>query len=262
MDTLRIALVQTDLYWQDPVSNRAMLEEQLAFLPKKVDVVVLPEMFSTGFTTQPTQYAEVMRQDTTRWLQQMAASLDALLLGSLAMREASAYYNRLLCVQPDGQVHTYDKRHLFRMGGEHEVYTSGAERLLLHWRGWKLCPLICYDLRFPVWSRNRPEDLYDVLLYVANWPAKRSYAWQTLLRARAIENLCYVVGVNRIGTDGNGVMHQGESLALDFVGDVLVDLGQEQGIAIVELKKSDLEHYRERFPALLDADAFDLRVKR
>ncbi len=219
---------------------------------------MLPEMFSTGFSMNVSVCAEVMNTTTTRWMKMMAAQTQALLIGSFQVKEEGKFYNRLLCVRPDGTYHAYDKRHLFRMGAEHTTFSAGSERLIVDWKGWRICPLICYDLRFPVWSRQTADSPYDLLIYVANWPMVRAYAWGTLLRARAIENLCYVVGVNRVGTDGNGVEHTGGSLAIDFLGEVITDMGTAESEQIVYLEKAPLEKYRERFPAYLDADQFEI----
>ncbi|WP_373330957.1 amidohydrolase [Salmonirosea aquatica] len=255
---LSVALIQTDLVWEDVTANLAVLEEKLASLSEAADVIVLPEMFSTGFSMDAPALAEVMNTTTTRWMKLIAAQTQALVIGSFQVKEEGTYYNRLLCVRPDGTYEVYDKRHLFRMGAEHEVFKAGSQRLIVDWKGWRICPLVCYDLRFPVWSRQNSQNLYDLLLYVANWPAARSYAWNTLLRARAIENLCYVVGVNRIGTDGNGIDHRGGSIVVDFLGEVSTDLGEAESEKVVHLAKEPLEKYRQRFPAHLDADDFSL----
>lgn len=259
--TLSVALIQADLVWEDTTANLATLEEKIAALPGAVDVIVLPELFTTGFSMNAPRLAEVMNVTTTRWLKLMAAHTQALLIGSFQVEEAGNYYNRLLCVRPDGTYDAYDKRHLFRMGAEHKTFTPGSQQVVINWKGWRLCPLICYDLRFPVWSRQPTKNPYDLLLYVANWPAPRAYAWNTLLRARAIENLSYVVGVNRVGTDGNGITHAGGSLAVDFLGKILSDLGETESEKIVHLTKDPLEKYRTDFPALLDADAFSVGEK-
>ncbi len=235
-----------------------MLEEKIAALPESADVIVLPEMFSTGFSMNAPVLAEAMNVTTTRWLKMMAAQNQALVLGSFQVKEGGSYYNRLLCVRPEGTYEIYDKRHLFRYGAEHETFTAGNARLVVTWKGWRICPLICYDLRFPVWSRQDSENPYDLLLYVANWPAARAYAWNTLLRARAIENLSYVVGVNRVGSDGNGIDHLGGSLAADFLGEIITDLGEAESVKVVQLAKVPLEKYRESFPALLDTDGFSV----
>lgn len=235
-----------------------MLEEKIAALPESADVIVLPEMFSTGFSMNAPSLAEVMNVNTTRWLKMMAAQTQALVIGSFQVKEDGKFYNRLLCVRPEGTYEVYDKRHLFRYGAEHETFTAGSERLIITWKGWRICPLICYDLRFPVWSRQDAGSPYDLLLYVANWPAARAYAWDTLLRARAIENLSYVVGVNRVGTDGNGIDHSGGSLGVDFLGEIITDLGEAESVKVVQLAKEPLEKYRKSFPTMLDADAFSV----
>ena len=255
---MNITLLQTDLHWQDPVANRAMLEEKLFTLPEPTDLIVLPEMFTTGFTMDARAVAEPMNLTTFRWLRQMAAQTNAVVTGSYVVLENGGYYNRLLWMEPDGQFAHYDKRHLFRMAGEDGVYTAGTSRLVRTWRGWRICPLICYDLRFPVWSRNRqiePDKLdYDLLLYVANWPAARQAPWDTLLQARAIENLSYVAGVNRVGEDGNGNSYLGGSALIDFKGDVLFRQYDTEAIHQQTLSLDDLQGYRAKFPAYLDAD--------
>ena len=215
---MHITLLQTALHWQNPVANRAMLEETLFTLPEPTDLIVLPEMFTTGFTMNAAALAEPMNLTTFKWLKQMARQTNAAITGSYVVQENGQFYNRLIWMEPDGQFAHYDKRHLFRMADEEKTYTAGTLRLIRTWRGWRICPLICYDLRFPVWSRSRqiaPHQLdYDLLLYVANWPAPRQLAWDTLLQARAIENLSYVAGVNRVGQDGNQHTYLGGS-ALD-----------------------------------------------
>ncbi|WP_373513868.1 amidohydrolase, partial [Persicitalea sp.] len=250
---MKVALIQTDLVWEDITANLAILEEKIAALPELADVIVLPELFSTGFSMNASALAEPMNITTTRWLKMMAAQTQALVIGSFQVKEEGNYYNRLLCVRPEGTFESYDKRHLFRYGAEHENFIAGNKRLVVTWKGWRVCPMICYDLRFPVWSRQDSENPYDVLLYVANWPAARTYAWNTLLRARAIENLSYVVGVNRIGSDGNGIDYSGGSVAVDFLGEIITDLGEAESVKVVRLAKEPLEKYRKDFPALLDA---------
>lgn len=253
---LSVALVQSDLYWENATANLSMFEEQLATIAEEVDVIVLPEMFTTGFSMNPEKIAEHEGMRTTRWMKQIAAQYQALVIGSVALREAGRYYNRLLAVMPDGTVERYDKRHLFRMGGEDEVYEKGDARLVIQWKEWRICPLICYDLRFPVWSRNRADKPYDVLIYVANWPATRATVWEVLLKARAIENQAYTIGVNRLGTDSNAVGHDGKSLAIDYYGNILADLQDQAQIQVVKLSKESLQAFREKFPAHLDADQF------
>ncbi|OJV21374.1 MAG: nitrilase family protein [Dyadobacter sp. 50-39] len=256
-EILSIALVQADLHWENVTANLASFEEKLAALPEPVDVIVLPEMFNTGFTMS-TALAEPMNFTTTRWMKQIAKQHNALVVGSFAVNEVGSFFNRLLCVRPDGSYVHSDKRHLFTMGEERKHYTAGKVRLTVEWRGWKLCPLVCYDLRFPVWSRNLHRDPYDILLYVANWPTRRAHAWSALLQARAIENQCYVVGVNRIGTDMNGLEYRGDSVALDYLGEPMAMLASQETEKIVHMSKTDLSVYRRSFPALPDADDFEI----
>lgn len=264
---MRITLLQPNLYWHDPVANRAMLEERIFALPEPTDLIVLPEMFTTGFTMDARAVAEPMNLTTFRWLKQMATQTGAVVTGSYVVREGNAFYNRLIWMQPDGQFDTYDKRHLFRMAGEDAVYTAGTSRIVKEWKGWRICPLICYDLRFPVWSRNVPAGLtddapsfaYDLLLYVANWPAPRRHAWNVLLQARAIENLSYVVGVNRVGNDGNQNAYTGDSAVVDFKGEVLFRQPDTEVVHQQTLSLDELCAFRERFPANLDADNFAVR---
>ena len=258
MSTLRISLVQTPLAWHDPAANRAALEQIVAPLAHQTDLVVLPEMFTTGFTMAPREVAEPADGATLEWLRGLARQLDSAVTGSVATREDGRYFNRLLWVEPDGRTAHYDKRHLFRMAREHEHYTAGRRRLIVEWRGFRICPLVCYDLRFPVWSRNRRVAPYDVLIYVANWPAARRTAWQRLLPARAIENLCYVVCVNRIGSDGQGIAYAGDSAVHDWRGDALLELGAAATVDTIPLARGPLERFREKFPAPLDADDFEL----
>lgn len=253
---MKIALVQTNLHWQEPVANRAMLEEKLANLPQSVDLLVLPEMFSTGFSMD-TSAAEASHVVQLKWMQQLASQGNLAITGSVMTKTQHSFVNRLYWVQPEGTYFTYDKRHLFRMAGEHEHYSPGSDRLVVNWRGVNFCPLICYDLRFPVWSRNVNLE-YDVLLYVANWPQARVNAWTQLLKARAIENLCYSLGVNRVGTDGNGLAYNGQSACYDFKGDTLLSLEDRETIEFIDLDIQQLTDYRARFPAHLDQDQFIL----
>lgn len=257
MQHLRATLIQTELHWQAPEANRAMLDDQLAGLASTTDLIVLPEMFSTGFSMAPEQGAEVAGGETVQWLQARARELGAAITGSLAIKTEEGFVNRLFFATPEGALFHYDKRHLFRMGGEHEHYQSGCQRQVFHWRGWRILPLICYDLRFPVFSRNR--DDYDLMVCVANWPAPRRHPWRTLLQARAIENLCYVAGVNRVGTDGNGLEYSGDSMLVDFKGEALMDQPASQPFIRTEcLDLSALQSFRTAFPAHLDADGFRL----
>ncbi|OON67737.1 amidohydrolase [Hymenobacter sp. CRA2] len=260
MSDLTVSFVQSATQWHDPAANRATLTAHIAEISVPTDLIVLPEMFSTGFTMAAADWAEPVEGPTLAWMRELAAERDAVVTGSVITHDEGHYYNRLLWVRPDGTYSHYDKRHLFRMAGEHEVYTAGQQRLVEEWRGWRICPLVCYDLRFPVWSRNDQQQPYDLLLYVANWPAARRTAWITLLRARAIENLAYTMGVNCVGLDLNGQPYDGDSALLDMKGEYLVEVGnQETGITRT-LRRADLEAYRCRFPALLDADEFELRT--
>ncbi|RCR66755.1 amidohydrolase [Larkinella punicea] len=252
---MHLTLLQTSLHWENPTANRAMLEEKIFALPEKTDLIVLPEMFTTGFSMNAKALAEPMNLTTFRWLKQMAAQTDAVVTGSYIVQEKGQFYNRLIWMEPDGSFDVYDKRHLFRMAGEEQTYAGGTKRLVKSWRGWNICPLICYDLRFPVWSRNAGLE-YDLLLYVANWPAARSTAWNALLQARAIENLAYVAGVNRVGEDGNGHAYAGDSSLIDPKGEVLFRQNQTETVFQTTLSLDELSVYRERFPANRDADDF------
>jgi predicted amidohydrolase len=253
---LRVTLVQTELQWQDPAGNRHRLAAHFRGLLGHTDLVVLPEMFSTGFSMDAAALAEGMDGPTVGWMREEAAALGCVVTGSLIVREAGHCRNRLIWARPDGTVEHYDKRHLFRVAGEQDHYAAGTRRLVVDLKGWRVCPMICYDLRFPVWSRNR--DDYDLLLYVANWPQRRAHAWSTLLRARAIENLSYVVGVNRIGKDGNGASYSGDSVALDYLGQPLSSEGGGDRVETAVLDLESLQSYRASFPAHLDADRFEL----
>jgi predicted amidohydrolase len=253
---LRVTLVQTELAWQDPPANRRSLAAHFGGLVGHTDLIVLPEMFSTGFTMDAESLAEEMDGPTVGWMREEAAALGFVITGSLIVRERGRCHNRLVWVRPDGSVQHYDKRHLFRMAKEEQHYAAGDRRVVFEIKGWRVCPMVCYDLRFPVWSRSR--DDYDLLLYVANWPARRAHAWSTLLRARAIENLSYVVGVNRVGSDGNGATYAGDSVAVDFLGQPLTSVGGGDRVETAVLDLETLRAYRRDFPAQLDADRFEL----
>lgn len=261
---LRVTLVQADTVWHDPAANRARIAESLRAQTTAADLIVLPETFTTGFSNDAVASAESMDGESVAWLRALARECDAAVTGSIQLREGSAVFNRLLFATPDGAVRHYDKRHLFRMAREQEWYAAGRDRLIVEFRGWRICPLVCYDLRFPVFSRNRADPgcagalEYDLLLYVANWPTPRHEAWRTLLRARAMENLCYVVGVNRAGTDGNGHPYQGGSLATDAVGQSIVECDAAPQVAHGVLSMEWLREHRRRFPAQLDADGFSI----
>lgn len=266
MQDLKITVIQSDLHWEDTGANLAMFEEKIWQIGQPTDVIVLPEMFTTGFSMNVRKQAEMMNLRTFKWMRQMADQTGALLLGSFMANVHERYYNRLLWMEPGGNFKTYDKRHLFRMSDEHQVYTAGESLLIGHWKGWRICPLICYDLRFPVWSRNRwnatlKKLSYDLLIYVANWPEVRIHAWETLLKARAIENLSYVVGVNRVGMDGRGVEYNGQSAVIGPKGDAIFTLDGMEAIKTVELSANSLNAYRDRFPAFLDADDFTVEAE-
>ncbi len=239
-----------------------MLEEKLWTITGKTDLIILPEMFSTGFTMDVERLAEPMNLTTLKWMRQQAASFKACITGSFIVKDGVSIFNRLIWMRPDGSYEVYDKRHLFRMADEDDYFSSGEKRIIVEINGWKVCPLICYDLRFPVWSRNTVTDscdlAYDVLLYVANWPQPRINAWDVLLQARAMENLSYCVGVNRTGLDGKGKSYSGHSAVYDPKGLAIIDLGEEENIDTVALDYGDLKEFREKFPAHRDADTFTI----
>jgi omega-amidase len=256
---LRVTLVQQPLVWGDSQANRARFEALLAPLAGATDLVVLPETFTTGFSMDVERLGEGAGGPSVEWLAARARDLGAAITGSLITQDAGRYYNRLLWVEPGGAApRHYDKRHLFRMGREHQHFTPGAAAWSVVWRGFRICPLVCYDLRFPVFSRRRAELDYELLVYVANWPAARAYAWRQLLVARAIENQAYVIGVNRVGPDGNGVPHSGDSAAIDYLGQRLAEAGADPALITVTLDLAPLAACREKFPAHLDADRFTL----
>lgn len=249
-------MAQVPIIWDKPVANCAILEERLQALQARTDVVVLPEMFLTGFSMSP-EGADFPKGVQVQWMQMMANRLDVLLIGSLKIKENNHFHNRLLAVFPDGKIQTYNKRHLFRMGNEHKFYTSGEKQVIISYKSWNIALYVCYDLRFPVWSRN-VGMAYDLAIYVANWPAARAHAWSTLLKARAIENLAYVMGVNRVGKDGNDLIYQGDSSLVSFKGEEIAHLPDQAAIHTLSISKSDLLDFREKFPAYLDADSFSL----
>jgi omega-amidase len=264
MQNLRISLVQGNTRWHDPAGNREYYGDLIAPLHDITDLVILPETFTSGFSNDAIDSAETMDGPTVVWMREQAARLKAAVTGSVQLRVDGKVFNRLLFVTPDGNVQIYDKRHLFRYANEHERYAAGRDRLTVEWKGWRICPLVCYDLRFPVFSRNRYDVErenaldYDLLIYVANWPSVRNHPWKTLLRARAIENLCYVAGVNRVATDGNGHSYAGESAVIDFSGHAISECGEHEVVTTTTLLAAELKGFRERFPAMLDADRFSL----
>jgi omega-amidase len=270
MSTLTITGIQTNLYWEDKAANLKMFEEKILSINTPTEIVVLPEMFSTGFSMNPEKLAEGMDGETVQWMKRISAGKKIILTGSVIIEEDGKYFNRLIWMMPNGEFGYYDKRHLFAYADEDQHYTPGYKRLIASVKGWRINLLVCYDLRFPVWSRQRltPSPLsasgegvgerleYDLLIYVANWPERRNHAWKTLLEARAIENQCYVVGVNRVGEDGNKIYHAGDSMVVDPMGEVLYHRKDEEDIFTASLDKAHLEAIRKKIPFWKDADAF------
>lgn len=259
MPDLRVTLVQSMLHWEDAAANRAMFSEKLAALKGSTDLVVLPEMFTTGFSMRSTELTETMDGATVAWMRDQAKKIDAAIYGSAIITEGSKYFNRGLFVEPSGRVTVYNKRHLFRFANENDHYAPGTERVVVEWRSWRILLQVCFDLRFPVFSRNHSD--YDAILYVANWPEARRYPWSQLLIARTIENQCYVVGENRVGMDGKGIHYSGDSVVIDPRGAVIgqVEPSQE-GTTTVALDRAALEDFRAKFPVALDADDFSLKM--
>jgi omega-amidase len=263
MNTLSFTLIQSQLHWENKGANLAMFEEKIMGIRGHTEIVVLPEMFSTGFSMQPKKLAESMSGETVNWMKRIAATKKIILTGSLIIEEDGQYFNRLLWVLPDGHLGYYDKRHRFAFAGEDHEYTAGHKRLIAQVKGWKINLQVCYDLRFPVWARQHSGETpeYDVLLYVANWPERRNHAWKTLLTARAIENQCYVVGLNRVGDDGNGIHHSGDSMVIDPLGVTLYHKEEAEDVYTIILQKDALQTVREKFPFWKDADHFKIIPK-
>ena len=249
---IQIALVQTPLIWESPDENRAMLDTKLSGID--ADLVILAEMFTTGFSMNPAPLAETMQGETVRWMLRKATQLDAALCGSVIIREDGQYFNRLLFVEPSGTIHSYNKRHLFSLAGENMKYSTTGERTIIEFRGWKICPLICYDLRFPVFSRNDVD--YDLLIYVANWPEPRIAAWDALIKARAIENMAWVVAVNRVGSDNNGHRYPGHSQVVDHLGNTILDAEGRETVAICTIGRDRMIADRGKLGFLNDRDSF------
>lgn len=253
---MKLAIVQTHIIWENAVENRSHFAQKINGSLEDVDLIVLPEMFSTGFTMHPERVAETMQGDTILWLQHLAQAKNCAIIGSLIIAEKGKFYNRLLFVYPDGTLKHYDKRHLFSLAGEDKEFSAGKNRLIVEYKGWNICPLICYDLRFPVFSRN--NENYDLLIYVANWPNVRANAWNALLKARAIENMSYTVGVNRIGVDENKNKYFGDSQIIDCMGNYTLEPQQSDSMIIVELDKKTQDRNRKKFGFLNDKDEFKL----
>ena len=265
---LTITLLQTDLRWEDKAANLQMLEYKIGSINERTEIVVLPEMFSTGFSMQTDLLAEKMDGETIEWMRRVAKERKIILCGSIIINEDENYFNRLIWMLPNGEYGFYDKRHLFAYAGEDNYFSPGNKRFIASAKGWKINLLICYDLRFPVWARQTsPSNSlskgeggseYDVLIYVANWPERRSHAWKTLLCARAIENQCYVIGVNRVGNDGNNIYHSGDSMVIDPLGEVLYHVNDDEDIFTITLDKTHLQSVREKLPFLRDGDSFTI----
>jgi omega-amidase len=263
---MKVTFIQTVLHWEKPQKNRDHFDRLIASLKGPTDLIILPEMFTTGFTMKPEIFAEPTNGITLNWLKQKAKEKNAAITGSVAISDNGKFYNRLFWVEPGGKVYAYNKRHLFRMANEDKHYTIGTEKIITHINHWKICPLVCYDLRFPVWSRNVFTKqngtllaAYDVLIYIANWPEVRTYPWKQLLIARAIENQCYVIGVNRIGADGNDIAHSGDSMVVNPRGEIISHTKpNEESMETITLDKTYLEDFRKAFPVGLDADDFTL----
>jgi predicted amidohydrolase len=254
---LNIAFLQTDLIWQAPEKNRENIQKKVNHIDN-ADLIVFPEMFTTGFSMAPMDYAETMDGETVHWMQALASEKQAVITGSIMLKTPSGYVNRLLWITPEGTVSFYDKHHLFTFANENKYYLPGQQQVRFELHGWRIAPYICFDLRFPVWSRNQASSPYDLALYVANWPASRSMQWQALLKARAIENQAYVLGVNRVGADGNDILYSGDSQLIGPLGDVFIHLHQIEQVAQISLNKKDLDETRKKFPFLQEADSFHL----
>ena len=276
MSSLTITIIQANLVWENKKANLAMLAQKIESIKEKTEVVILPEMFSTGFSMKPEQLAETMNGETIEWMKKITSSKKIILTGSVMIEDPSTagqgetkYFNRLIWMLPNGEYGVYDKRHLFAYGDEHNHYSAGNKRLIAQVKGWKINLQVCYDLRFPVWARQNPSpnlspggeeqaSEFDLLVYVANWPERRNTAWKTLLQARAIENQCYVVGVNRVGDDGNNIHYSGDSMIIDPLGEILYTKTNDEDIFTYTLQKEKLDEVREKFPFWRDADSFDI----
>ncbi len=263
MQNLHCTIIQTALYWEDKAANLEMLGKKILAIDEKTHIVILPEMFSTGFSMRPETFAESMNGATIEWMRNIAQTKNVVLTGSLMIKDNNLYFNRLVWILPNGEIGYYDKRHLFGFGKEDEHYTCGKKRLMVSVNGWKINLQVCYDLRFPVWARqnmqeNQGNPEYDVLINVANWPEKRSHAWKSLLIARAIENQCYVIGVNRVGYDGKEIYHSGDSMAIGPLGEILFEKSHDECVFTIALDKTQLDDVRNQFPFLRDADYFSI----
>jgi len=274
MEDIKITIIQSELHWENVDKNLELFSKKISAISEQTDLIVLPEMFNTGFTMNAKNLAEKADGKTTQWMKQKAKEKHCVVTGSLIIEEEGKYFNRLIWMKPDGSYHIYDKRHLFRLANEQNYYSPGNNRLIVELKGWRICPLVCYDLRFPVWSRNKKltvdnlqltntdsrDSIYDILIYVANWPERRAHPWKTLLPARTIENQCYVVGVNRIGNDGNNIYHSGDSAVINAKGEIISKTkAHEEFVETVKLSYKELEEFRKSFPVGMDADDFEIK---
>lgn len=258
MQDLRITIIQANLHWENIEANLQMFSEKISSIQEETDLIVLPEMFSTGFTMNNKPLAEKIGGRTFEWMKKSAKEKNCVVTGSIIIEDNERYFNRLIWMRPDGLYYTYDKRHLFRYANEQDHYSAGRKKLIVELKGWKICPMICYDLRFPVWIRNKNNE-YDILIFVANWPERRNYPREALLLARAIENQSYVIGVNRVGKDGHDINHSGDSVVIDPQGQVICKANpNEEAIITASLSYSALEEWRKKFPAWMDADKFTI----
>lgn len=260
MPSLTITIIQPNIFWEDKRANLEMFQQKIESIQNKTEIVVLPEMFSTGFSMKPEILAESMSGETMEWMKKITAQKKLILTGSIIIEENKRFYNRLIWMLPNGEYGFYDKRHLFAYGNEHTHFSNGNKRLIASVKGWKINLQICYDLRFPVWARQGLANEYDLLVYVANWPQRRCLAWKTLLQARAIENESFVVGVNRVGEDGNGIYHSGDSMIIDPLGEILYQKENDEDIFTCTLQKEKLTEVREKFPFWKDADFFSINI--
>lgn len=255
---MKTALIQSEIIWENPEANRNYFEQKINTISESIDLIVLPEMFTTGFTMNPETVAEAIDGKTMGWLQSLAKAKKTAIIGSLIIAENNNFYNRLVFVFPSGEIQFYDKRHLFTLAGEDKVYTSGTQKLIVDYLGWKICPLVCYDLRFPVFARN--IENYDLLLYVANWPKPRINAWDILIKARSVENMCYTIGVNRNGVDNANLEYVGHSQAVDFLGNYILEPQETEGVFIVEFDKEKMNNARNKLGFLNDRDSFEIKI--
>jgi omega-amidase len=261
MSSLTCTLIQTSLAWENKVANRNMLKAKIEAIKDSTELVILPEMFTTGFSMNPEHFAEKMDGETIQWMKEVSAKKRVILTGSLMIEEGGQYFNRLVWMLPNGQFGYYDKRHLFAYANEHEHYTAGSKRFIASVKGWKVNLNVCYDLRFPVWARQQPkgeEGEYDLLLYVANWPERRNTAWKALLQARAIENQCFCIGVNRVGNDGNDIYHSGDSMVVHPLGEIIYHKEHDEDVFTITLHKVSVDEVRQRMPFWKDADPFKI----